>query len=129
MSKQLTLHNLVNLKKKMEGLLNNPDCEYSKKIMAVINEKLLPVVDECIVVAKEISKKKDKERRDAYQFEDITCEDCGKEYMRAYIYQHRKDKHGAVSSKPKKENAGIQYLKDLMAEFKADGLVVVGSNI
>jgi len=117
MSKQLTLHNLVNLKKKMEGF----DCEYSKKILAV--------VDECIPTAREISKKKDKERRDAYQFEDITCEDCGKEYPRAYIYQHRKDKHGAISSKPKKENAGIQYLKDLMAGFKADGIVVVGSKV
>lgn len=114
---QLNYHKLINLKKRLVKY----DCEYSKKIMAV--------VDECIVGAKEVSSKRDKERRDAYQFEDITCEDCGKEYPRAYIYQHRKDKHGAISSKPKKENDAIQYLKDLMMGFKADGIVVVGSNV
>jgi len=104
---QLNYHKLINLKKRMAKY----DCEYSKKIMAV--------VDECIVGAKEISSKRDKERRDAYQFEDITCEDCGKEYKRQFIYQHRKDKHGAISSKPSKEHPAIQYLKDLMAAGKA----------
>ena len=104
MSKQLTLHNLVNLKKKMEGF----DCEYSKKILAV--------VEECIPTARAISKKKDEERRCAYQFEDVTCEICGNEYQRGYIYKHKRDKHG--SSKPKKETNAVEVLQKFLSEIK-----------
>jgi len=105
MTKQLTLHNLINLKKKMEGF----DCEYSKKILAV--------VEECIPVARAISKKKDEERRSAYQFEDVTCETCGKDYPRGYIYKHRQNKHGVVSAKPKKETDVTEVLQKLLSEF------------
>lgn len=85
----LNYHKLVNLKKRMSKY----DCGYSQKIMAVI--------EECITEAKAVSKKKDGERRSDYQFEDVTCETCGKDYPRGYIYKHRRDVHGHVSKRAK----------------------------
>lgn len=117
---QLNYHKLINLKKRInrDFNLNNPDCEYSKKIMAVINETLLPVVDECVVIAKAVSKKRDEERRFEYQGEILTCETCGKDYPREYIYKHKRDKHGAVSSKPKKEINPLEILQMFLSEVK-----------
>jgi hypothetical protein len=116
---QLNYHKLINLKKRINrGFnLNNPDCEYSKKIMAVINETLLPVVDECIISAKAVSKERDEERRGAYNFEEVTCDVCGKEYQRGYIYKHKRDRHGAVS-KPKKETDVVGILQKCLSENK-----------
>jgi hypothetical protein len=90
----------------MEGF----DCEYSKKILAV--------VEECIPVARAISKKKDEERRSSYQFEEVTCELCWKEYPRGYIYKHKRDKHGQISSKPKKDDKVDEVLAKLLADWK-----------
>jgi len=103
---QLNYHKLINLKKRLEKY----DCEYSKKIMTTI--------DECIIEAKAVSKKQDEERRCAYQFEDVTCEICGKDYQRGYIYKHKRDKHGKVSDKPKKEINALEFLKKCIEEGK-----------
>lgn len=102
---QLNYHKLINLKKRFVKY----DCDYSKKIMATI--------DECIIEAKEISKKKDTERRDAYQSEDVCCEFCGNTYPRGYIYRHERDKHGKISVKPKKDINPADILKKCLAEI------------
>jgi len=104
---QLNYHKLINLKKRLVKY----DCEYSKKIMATI--------DECIVSAKAVSNKHDRERRDNYQLEDVTCETCGNEYPRGYIYKHKRDKHGAVSSKTKKVSKVDEVLEKLLADLNA----------
>ena len=103
---QLNYHKLINLKKRLVKY----DCDYSKKIMTTI--------DECIIEAKAVSKKQDEERRCAYQFEDITCEICGNEYQRGYIYKHKRDKHGTISSKPKKETNAVEVLQKFLSEIK-----------
>jgi len=103
---QLNYHKLINLKKRMAKY----DCDYSKKILATI--------DECVVIAKAVSKKRDEERRFEYQGEILTCETCGKDYPREYIYKHKRDKHGAVSSKPKKEINPVEILQMFLSEVK-----------
>jgi len=100
---QLNYHKLINLKKRLVKY----DCEYSKKIMTTI--------DECIIEAKAVSKKQDEERRSEYQFEDVTCEICGKDYQRGYIYKHKRDTHGAIG-KPKKETNAVEVLKKCIEE-------------
>ena len=104
---QLNYHKLINLKKRFEKY----DCEYSKKILAT--------VDECIEDAKEVSKKKDKDRRDTYEYEDVVCDECGKKYPRKNIYRHKNDIHGAVSSKSKKESRVDAVLAQIVADIKA----------
>lgn len=105
---QLNYHKLINLKKRLVKY----DCEYSKKIMTII--------DECIVGAKEVSSKRDKERRSEYQGEILTCKTCGKDYPREYIYKHKRDKHGEASSKPKKESKVNIILEKLLAEINEE---------
>jgi hypothetical protein len=100
---ELNYHKLINLKKRLVKY----NCDYSKKIMATI--------DECIVNAKAVSKKKDEDRRLAYQFEDVTCEICGNVYPRGYFYKHRRDKHGKVG-KPKKEVDPAEIVAKYLAE-------------
>ena len=78
---QLNYHKLINLRKRMIKY----DCENSKKILDVINE--------CIVIEKGISDKKDSERRSEYQFQDVVCDVCSKSLKRANIYKHKKTFH------------------------------------
>ena len=87
MTEQLNYHKLVNLKKRM----GKYDCEYSKKILATI--------EECIVDAKAVSKKREDDRRTAYKGQEVLCDDCGVYYDRDAIYRHRKDKHGHISKR------------------------------
>jgi len=82
----------------------------------------MTTIDECIIEAKAVSKKQDEERRCAYQFEDVTCEICGKDYQRGYIYKHKRDKHGAIG-KPKKETNAVEVLKNCLSEIK-EGMTV-----
>lgn len=97
---QLNYHKLINLKKRMAKY----DCEYSKRILAVI--------DECTADAKKVSEAKDKERRFEYSCEKVECEHCGKEYTRDIIYKHKRDKHGAISTKSN------EFLKKAMGLLK-----------
>ena len=73
---QLNYHKLVNLKKRMLKY----DCESGEKIMKVI--------DECLVLEKEISKQKANQRQDNYNQEKVKCEVCGKSLLRKSIYKH-----------------------------------------
>jgi hypothetical protein len=98
MEQQLNLHNLRQLKNRLAKY----NCEYSKKILATI--------EECVVEARMVSKEKDKERRSEYQYEEVCCEICGNDYQRGYIYKHKRDKHGIVSDKPKKETIFFEKL-------------------
>jgi len=79
---QLNKMKLVNLRKRMEKY----DCEYSKRIIEVINECY---EEECEKVELELRNKKAKYLTD-YGYREITCEDCGLATQRSYIYEHRK---------------------------------------
>lgn len=79
---QLNKMKLVNLRKRMEKY----DCEYSKRIIEVINECY---EEECEKVDCNLRKKK-AEYQLEYQWQDVVCEDCGLATKRSYIYEHRK---------------------------------------
>ena len=113
---ELNYHKLINLKKWIFKDLRKCSCNYSKKILDAIDiDKVMATIDECIVNAKAVSKKKDEDRRLAYQFEDVTCEICGNNYPRGYFYKHRRDKHGKVG-KPKKEVDPAEIVAKCLAE-------------
>ena len=72
---------LVNLKKRLSKF----DCEYSARIIAVIDECYN---EECEKVETELRKKKTN-YMNTYQCQDVIC-DCGLITKRSYIYEHKK---------------------------------------
>jgi len=103
---QFNYHKLVNLKKR----LLKYDCEYSKKIMEVI--------DGCITDAKAVSKKKDEERRLEYNYENVDCEICGKEFTRGYIYKHKRDVHHNINKTKKSKKITPDFdVNEIFKEF------------
>jgi hypothetical protein len=78
---KLNYHKLVNLRKRFSCF----DCEASKEI--------LEVIDKHLIIQKNISAEKDKERRIEYHNQSVECDICNKTMLRKSIYQHKKDLH------------------------------------
>jgi hypothetical protein len=72
-------HKLVNLRKRF----NKFDDEVSNEIRAVIDKHLL--------IQREISRAKDKKRREDYHSKQISCKMCGNTMRRDSIYVHFRD--------------------------------------
>jgi 5-methylcytosine-specific restriction endonuclease McrA len=72
-------HKLVNLRKRF----NRFDDEVSNEIRAVIDKHLL--------IQREISRAKDKTRREEYHSKQISCKLCGNTMRRDSVYVHFRD--------------------------------------